>query len=76
MTGKLSSPGLKTRLPPDVFVFLDVYLVELALHRGHDVRLHLYGHVLGEDGEEEPLLEIGESEVRRNECVIATLSYQ
>ena len=39
-------------------MFLDVNFVKLPLHRGHDVRLHLDGHVLRQDREQQPLLRI------------------
>lgn len=38
-----------------VLVLLDVDAMELAGHRREDVVLHLHGHVLGQDGEEQPL---------------------
>ncbi len=41
---------------PDVFVPLDVDLVELSRHRRDEVLLHLHGHVLGQDREQEALL--------------------
>ena len=39
----------------DVLVPLDVDLMELALDGRHQVGLHLHGHVLRQNGEEEPL---------------------
>ena len=40
----------------DVLVPLDIDLVELPLDGGHDVGLHLHGHVLRQHGQQQPLL--------------------
>jgi hypothetical protein len=41
---------------PDVLMALNVDLVKLTLYRRHDVPLHLYSDVLGQDRQQQTLL--------------------
>ena len=62
----LSSHYVCTIALPDILVPLDVYFVELSLDRGHDVPLHLHGHVLRQHRQQQPLLKATDSQLMVN----------
>ena len=52
---------------PDILVFLNIDLVKLSFDWRYDVCLHLHGHMLRQDRQQQPLLQAVE------QCVAATL---